>query len=120
MERSARGGTAMPEKNLRVVDLAGKLQANEALSFLDVREEWEQSIYPSFPHAIKIPFSTMVSQWETLLPFKGKEIVVCCLFGWKSQEACRLLSGKGFEHVWNLQGGLEEWYLYEEQSGIEG
>jgi adenylyltransferase/sulfurtransferase len=100
---------------LRVVDLDRKMGAEESVLFLDVREEWERSIYP-FTEGIQIPYSKLQREWETLLPHKDREIVVCCLFGWRSREAARLLAGKGFENVLNLEGGLEEWYIYREQS----
>jgi adenylyltransferase/sulfurtransferase len=103
---------------LRVVDLDQKMGAEEAVLFLDVREEWERSIYP-FSEGIQIPYSKLQGEWETLLPHKDREIVVCCLFGWRSREAARLLAGKGFEKVLNLEGGLEEWYVYREQSSLK-
>jgi molybdopterin/thiamine biosynthesis adenylyltransferase len=78
---------------LRVMELDQKMRAEEPLLFLDVREEW-----------------------EGLLPHKDREIVVCCLFGWRSREAARLLTSKGFKDVLNLEGGLEEWTLYQEES----
>jgi adenylyltransferase/sulfurtransferase len=111
---------AEPPRNITVIELARKLQAGKPLAFLDVREEWEMAIYSCFPQGIKIPYSRLASKWDTLLPHKGEEMVVCCLFGSKSLDACRFLKGKGFENVCNLQGGIEEWYLYEEQSRIEG
>lgn len=101
---------------LRVMDLDRKMQAEEPLLFLDVREEWERSIYP-FSEGIQVPFSKLHAQWKNLLPHKDRQIVVCCLFGWRSREAARLLAGKGFDNVLNLEGGLEEWFLYQEQSG---
>ena len=103
---------------LRVVDLDRKMRDKESLLFLDVREEWERSIYP-FSEGIQMPFSKINSEWETLLPHRDQEIIVCCLFGWRSREAARLLAGKGFQNVVNLEGGLEEWYLYKEQANPE-
>jgi len=104
------------DRSLRVVDLDSRAGEGRSLLFLDVREEWERSIYP-FEEGIKIPYSRLASEWEALLPHKEEEIVVCCLFGWRSREAVRFLAGKGFQAVRNLEGGLEEFYLYKEQSG---
>jgi adenylyltransferase/sulfurtransferase len=100
---------------LRVVDLHRKMQAEEPMLFLDVREEWEREIYP-FVDGVQIPYSRLHSEWQALLPHRDREIVVCCLFGWRSREAARLLAGKGFENAVNLEGGLEEWTLYQEES----
>jgi len=101
-------------RGIRVVDLDRKMQVKEPIVFLDVREEWEQAIYP-FPDSIRIPYSRLVSEWESLRQYKNQPIVVCCLFGWRSQEVVRLLIEKGFQNIWNLEGGLEEWFLYQEQ-----
>ncbi|MFH0812431.1 MAG: rhodanese-like domain-containing protein, partial [Pseudomonadota bacterium] len=48
---------------------------------------------------------------------KDHQVVVCCLFGWRSHEAALILKKRGFRNIVNLQGGLEEWFLYQEQSG---
>ncbi len=116
-EREGAGGIDRPDLpyGLRVVDLQRKMREGEPLVFLDVREEWERALYPGMD-GIRIPFSRLHSEWQSLLPHKDQEIVVCCLFGWRSREAARLLAGKGFEKAVNLEGGLEEWALYQEES----
>jgi adenylyltransferase/sulfurtransferase len=116
----AREGEGIPERpdlpyGLRVMDLHEKIRAEEPILFLDVREEWERSIYPGMD-GIHIPFSKLHAEWESLTPHKEREIVVCCLFGWRSREAARLLADRGFQKVANLEGGLEEWTLYQDQS----
>ncbi len=106
-------------RRLNAVELAKRLHAGQRYVFLDVREQWEQQVYRGFPNAVLIPYSELESLWHTLLPFKDAEIVVYCLFGYKSSHACLFLQSRGFATVWDLQGGLEEWYLYREQSGNE-
>jgi len=106
-------------QSINAVELARRLEAGQRLAIVDVREEWEREFYPAFPGAVEIPFSRIESDWTALIPLKDTQIVVCCLFGVKSLEACRLLQAKGFEHVLNLQGGLDEWCLYREQSAAE-
>ena len=106
-----RGGS----RGLRVVDLDQRIRDGDSPLFLDVREPWERAIYP-FEEGIKIPFSRLASEWESLIPQKNREIVVCCLFGWQSREAVDFLVNRGFENLVNLEGGLEEWYLLREQS----
>ena len=73
---------------LRVMELDQKMRAEEPILFLDVREEWERSIYP-FMDGIHIPYSRLQQEWKGLTPHKDREIVVCCLFGWRSREAAR-------------------------------
>ncbi len=100
---------------LRVMELDEKMRADQPVLILDVREDWERSLYPGMD-GLHIPYSKLQAEWQSLLPYKDREIVVCCLFGWRSREAARLLAGKGFRSVVNLEGGLEEWALYQEQS----
>ena len=108
-----------PVQGLRVVDLAGRLEAGEPITFLDVREPWEEALCSVSEDAVRLPYSKLTAQWESLLPYKDRNLVVCCLFGWKSAEACRMLQARGFDRLWNLEGGLEEWYLYLEQAQEE-
>jgi len=103
-----------PVESLRVVDLDRMLKAKEPVVFLDVRDEWERSIVP-LDGGIQIPLGQLKSKWESLEPYKDRPLVVCCLFGFKSQVAVRFLRARGFDKVWNLQGGLEEWSVLEEQ-----
>ncbi len=104
-----------PPDGLRVTDLDRRMRAGERILLLDVREEWERSIYPLMD-GIHVPYSRLHEEWQDLLPYKDRQIVVCCLFGWRSREAARLLRCRGFENVLNLEGGLEEWNLYREDS----
>lgn len=104
-----------PVESLRVVDLDRILRAGEPVVFLDVRDEWERALYP-LEKAVQIPLGELKAKWESLESFKDKRIVVCCLFGFKSQHAVRFLRERGFENVWNLQGGLEEWSALQEDA----
>lgn len=108
-----------PIQSINAVELARRLESGHRLTIVDVREEWERELYPGLPGAVQIPYSTIESEWTALVPLRDTQIVVCCLFGYKSLEACRLLQAKGFERVLNLQGGLDEWCLYREQSSAE-
>ena len=106
---------AGPPGGLRVTDLDRKMRAGDPVLLLDVREEWERSIYP-LRDGVHMPYSRLHEEWQALLPYKDRQIVVCCLFGWRSGEAARLLRARGFGNVLNLEGGLEEWSLYREES----
>lgn len=105
-------------RGLRVVDLDRRIRAGDSPLFLDVREEWERSIYP-FEEGFKVPFSRLASEWESLVFHRDQEIVVCCLFGWRSREAVEFLVNRGFDRLFNLEGGLEELYLLREQTRAE-
>jgi adenylyltransferase/sulfurtransferase len=108
-------GAERPVESLRVLDLDRMLKAREPVVFLDVRDEWERSIIP-LEEGIQIPLGQLKSRWESLTPYKDRPLVVCCLFGFKSRHAVRFLRTRGFEKVWNLQGGLEEWSFFQEEN----
>ena len=40
---------------------------------------------------------------------RGRDIVAICRVGVRSATAAAILTGLGFEHVWNLKGGMIEW-----------
>ena len=42
---------------------------------------------------------------------KDKPIVVCCYHGNSSQGAAQFLDSQGFEQVYSLNGGFEQWKL---------
>ena len=46
---------------------------------------------------------------EKRLIDKDKPIVVYCHHGLRSHYACELLRGLGYEHVFNLIGGIDSW-----------
>lgn len=107
------GGRA---EEITVVELARKLEAGTSVTLVDVREDWERPIYP-LPDAVALPFSTLRAGWRSIEALRQQEIVVCCLFGWRSREAGRFLTQQGFEKVKSLQGGLEYWFVHHEQAG---
>ncbi|MEW6439527.1 MAG: molybdopterin-synthase adenylyltransferase MoeB [bacterium] len=109
----AAGGESV--QALRVVDLGRMLEKGEPVVFLDVRDDWERALYP-LAQGVQIPLGELKSRWESLKAYQQRPIVVCCLFGVKSRHAVRFLRSKGFDRVWNLQGGLEEWSVYREQN----
>jgi len=127
-ERAAVGmagsDSSEPYRAIRVAELDRKIKSGEPVLFLDVREPWERSLYPSpghegtSTHCLEIPLSRLASEYGSLLPHTGRDIVVCCLFGSRSQDAARFLARKGFSKLHNLEGGLEEWYLYQEEEWV--
>ena len=74
--------------------------------FLDVRSqaEWDE---------IHIPSSTLIPLDE--LPARlaelptDREIVAVCMVGKRSQEGQKILAEAGFENVFCLDGGIQEW-----------
>ncbi|MDZ4158925.1 MAG: rhodanese-like domain-containing protein [Anaerolineaceae bacterium] len=86
--------------------LASRLRRDEVIQLVDVREPVEQQI-AQLPGAILIPLGHLASRLTELDP--NREIVVFCRTGTRSLRALQILKGAGFQHVWNLWGGINAW-----------
>ena len=75
-------------------------------TLLDVRQpgEYEQN---HLPGAKLIPLPQLSDRLDELDP--QKPLIVYCAVGGRSRAAGQLLSGKGFDHVFNLKGGIKAW-----------
>ncbi|MGB8211941.1 MAG: rhodanese-like domain-containing protein [Anaerolineales bacterium] len=78
----------------------------QGIFFLDVRTqaEWNQF---HIAKATLIPLDQLSSRLGELP--KGREIVVVCLSGLRSQNGAVILEKAGFKPVSYMQGGLEAW-----------
>lgn len=87
-------------------ELQKKLEANEKLTVLDVREPAEYAFH-RIPGAISIPLGDLEKRMNELNP--DQELQVVCRTGTRSDMACRLLTEKGFKHVKNVVPGMSGW-----------
>ncbi|MFT9600850.1 sulfurtransferase TusA family protein [Mesobacillus sp.] len=87
-------------------DVVKKLEANEDVVVLDVREPAEYA-FGHIPNAISIPFGDLENRVAEL--DKSKTILVVCRTGNRSDMASQALTSKGFEKVWNVVPGMSEW-----------
>lgn len=87
-------------------DVVKKLEANEDVVVLDVREPAEYA-FGHIPNAVSIPFGELENRLEEL--DKSKTILVVCRTGNRSDMASQALTSKGFEKVWNVVPGMSEW-----------
>ena len=107
----------MFEKIKRLFTPAKSMDAHEARSFmenhkegtytlLDVRQpkEYEQS---HIPGSTLIPLGELSDSYDRL--DRKKPIIVHCAIGGRSRIAAQMLSGEGFEEVYNLSGGIFAW-----------
>ena len=81
----------------------------EEICFLDVRTE-EEYKEEHILEAINIPLSGLESRIGEL--DKSKKIIVYCSSGDISRTASETLVQQGFENVYNMLGGIEEWKVY--------
>lgn len=76
------------------------------LLMLDVREPWEVQIC-MLPGSRHIPMREIPARVQDL-PISD-EIVVICHHGHRSQQVANFLVQRGYESVYNLQGGIDAW-----------
>jgi len=97
-----------PVNNMEITagELAQRLERNEPVFLLDVREPMEWSI-GHLQNATHVPMRQVPSQLGALP--KDKEIVVYCRSGARSANVQQYLLANGFSKVKNLSGGLKAW-----------
>ena len=110
-------GSSFAYTDLSVDQVKAKLDAEEDLILLDVREpsEFEGG---HIRGAINRPWTSGVLQAQyTALP-TDKPLIVICRSGARSEAASIFLDEKGFDQVFNMLGGMNAW-TYETVPGKE-
>jgi rhodanese-related sulfurtransferase len=75
-----------------------------AYTLLDVRQPWEYE-EDHLPGAKLVPLGDLQEGTQDL--DKDKPVLVYCAVGGRSRVAAQLLSGRGFNEVYNLSGGIK-------------
>ena len=84
--------------------LLTRMQKNEALNLLDVRETIEYHTYNI--GGKNLPLSGFQQNMHQLNYNKNDEIIVICKVGLRSETAQHILIQNGYNNVKNLTGGL--------------
>lgn len=84
------------------------LKDGAVLQLVDVREpmEWE---YVRMPEARLLPLARLGTEWSSAGLDPAVRTVVYCHHGVRSLQGCGILEAKGFEKVYNLDGGIDRW-----------
>ncbi len=88
------------------VELKARLDSNDELVILDVREDWECLIC-TIKGSINISMSNINIMLEQLS--KEQETVVVCHHGMRSSQVGFYLEQNGFTKIINLEGGIDAW-----------
>lgn len=89
-------------------DLKECLDRGEAPTLVDVREPFEIAIADLPEHGqLRIPTGEFAARIDELDP--NADMVIYCRTGQRSEWATRLLLGRGFTKVRNLDGGVLRW-----------
>jgi adenylyltransferase/sulfurtransferase len=89
-------------------ELKERLDLQEPITLIDVREPFEWDIANLEPHGARlIPLASFAESANSLNP--ADEIVIYCRSGSRSAAAVKFLREAGFPRVWNLKGGIRAW-----------
>ncbi len=91
-------------------ELNARLSGGNPPVLIDVREPDEY--HGELGHiagAKLVPLRELAERAGELEAFRDREVVAICRVGARSTTAAAMLTGLGFEKVWNLKGGMLEW-----------
>jgi sulfur-carrier protein adenylyltransferase/sulfurtransferase len=100
------GATAGAVPAISVHDLKRKMEANGAMTIVDVREPFEYEI-ARIESSKLIPLGELPDRLNELE--RDRYTVVHCHSGARSAQAVQLLRRAGFANVFNLEGGIAAW-----------
>jgi rhodanese-related sulfurtransferase len=102
-QKNANAGT-----DITPLELKKRLEQGQALVLVDVREAFEREIADLPDHGQRrIPMAEFPHRADELE--RDRPIVVYCRSGSRSAWAAQFLRARGFESVWNLDGGVLGW-----------
>ncbi len=101
----AASGTAV--KNIRPIDVQEKLDKNESVIILDVRQPIEYERDGHIQGSRLMPLATLMTRLDELPT--DTPIICVCRSSARSRTACEQLSRQGFSDVTNMSGGMMAW-----------
>jgi rhodanese-related sulfurtransferase len=94
-------------KTLTPGEFMQRRAGGDAMTLLDVREDWEIQLAPVPSEVLHIPMDQIGSRLSEL--DSARDTVVICRSGGRSLEVAKFLAGRGFVSVFNLSGGILAW-----------
>jgi len=89
-------------------ELKARLDANEAVNLVDVREPGEHAEFNIGGQLLPLgKIQSMMT--DDIDELKDQEVICYCRSGNRSMQACLMLETFGFKNVKNLAGGMMEW-----------
>jgi len=86
-------------------ELKAWIAAGKDFLLVDIREGWEREVYNI--GGVHMPMGELFSKVDELP--KDKDVVLYCEKGIRSVVAIQRLEASGFEHLFNLSGGMKAW-----------
>jgi len=100
-------------------DLCKTLLASRGYLLLDVRSPGEYDDTSSnsglnighLKNATNINISQLPQRWKEIASYKDQPVFIYCSHSQRSRRASRLLADSGFTHIYNINGGLTDFYF---------
>ena len=99
--------SAQSYQDISAKDLYSILQNEKDFVLIDVREPYELIETGFIPGAVNIPMGQIKQKLSTL-PQTGK-LIIYCRTGRRSAKTAKFLAGKGYQNIYNLEGGIVDW-----------
>ncbi len=96
-------------QDISVIELKRRIDANEVLNILDVREQYEFDEFNL--NGRLIPLGELPGRLDEIENLKNEEIIVHCRSGKRSATAQQFMIQNGFTNVRNLIGGVLDWQM---------
>lgn len=96
-------------QDISVIELKRRIDANENLNILDVREQYEFDEFNL--NGTLIPLGELPGRLDEIENLKNEEIIVHCRSGKRSATAQQFMIQNGFTNVRNLIGGVLDWQM---------
>lgn len=97
-------------RQIRPAELKAKLDAEEPVYLLDVRNDDEYA-YCRLPDSHLIPLPELLHRLDEVDPPEGALVVVYCHHGIRSLSGAAILGQGGRLNVASLSGGIDAWSL---------
>jgi len=81
------------------------METDKEFLLVDIREDWERELYNI--GGMHIPIGELITHINELP--KDKDIVLYCEKGIRSVIAIQRLESIGYNHLFNLSGGMKAW-----------
>ncbi len=93
-------------KEVTVAELKAKMDANESIQLIDVREPWERDIAEI--GGTPIPMGEILERYSEIDP--NTPCIIHCRTGGRSGNVVSALEmHKGMSNLYNLKGGIAAW-----------
>jgi len=95
-------------KTISVQDVKAKLDANEKVNLVDVREPHEHAEFNIGGTLLPLG-KVQTMQIDDIEDLRNEEVIVYCRSGMRSAQATMILQQLGFTNVLYLEGGMVGW-----------